>query len=183
MKHLLILPALFTFLGCATTMDDPVASVPVQVVAESSMKRFGVVHGYILRAAEKIPDELYSLRPVPEVRSIAELFGHIADSYKLVCGSALGEPLPEDVKRIEHTTSTKADLIQALTTNKAYCDRAHELLSGAKGAEMMPATGGLHPRVTLLFYNTAHSWEHYGNLVTYMRINGIVPPSSERAQK
>ena len=42
--------------------------------------------------------------------------------------------------------------------------------------------GGMSPRALILAFNTAHSYEHYGNLVTYMRLNKIVPPSSEGTQ-
>jgi uncharacterized damage-inducible protein DinB len=165
------------FLAASAAAQD--ASLPVRTVVDSSAAMFRAPRGFILRAAEKMPEEHYGFRPTPEVRTFAQLLGHIADGYTLVCASALGEPLPKDVQQTEKTTTTKARLIEALTKSGDYCERAHAELSGAKGAELIDWFGGRHPRATVLFFNSSHAWEHYGNVVTYLRIKGIVPPSSE----
>jgi hypothetical protein len=95
------------------------------------------------------------------------------------CTLALGQKLPVEIQQTEKTKKTKAQLIQALTASGDACDKAHATLSGARGAEMMDWFGVQHPRVTVLFFNSSHAWEHYGNIVTYLRLKGIVPPSSE----
>ena len=154
-------------------------TLPVKVIADSSAVMFRSPRTFILRAAEKMPEENYGFQPTPEVRTFAQLLGHIADGYTLVCASALGEPLPADIRENEKTKTTKAQLIAALTKTSDYCDRAHVQLSGPKGAEMMDWFGSKHPRVSVLFFNSSHAWEHYGNVVTYLRLKGIVPPSSE----
>jgi uncharacterized damage-inducible protein DinB len=154
-------------------------TLPVKTIVESSAAMFRSPKTFILRAAEKMPDEHYAFRPTPEVRTFAQLLGHIADGYTLVCASAVGDPLPTDIQQTEKTKSTKAELVAALTKASEYCDRAHETLAGAKGGEMIDWFGRKHPRATVLFFNSSHAWEHYGNVVTYLRIKGIVPPSSE----
>ena len=154
-------------------------ALTAKAIADSSASQFRVPSMFILRAAEKMPEEHYAFQPTPEVRTFAQVLGHIADGYNLICALAVGDKPPAEMQQVEKTKSTKADLVQALKDSAAACDRAHEQLAGAKGAEVMDWFGSKHPRVTVLFFNSAHAWEHYGNLVTYMRLKGIVPPSSE----
>jgi uncharacterized damage-inducible protein DinB len=154
-------------------------TIGVAAIARSSLAMFDPPKSFILRAAEKMPEEHYAFRPTPDVRTFAELLGHVADGYRLVCGMALGEPPPAEIRHHEKTTTTKAGLVVALRETSASCDRAHEQLAGPRGAEMAKWGSGEHPRVLILFFNSSHAWEHYGNIVTYLRLKGIVPPSSE----
>ena len=71
-----------------------------------------------------------------------------------------------------------SDLIEALTTAFAFCDEAYASMTDAQGAEMVELFGNEMAKSAVLAFNSAHNYEHYGNLVTYMRLNGIVPPSS-----
>ena len=80
---------------------------------------------------------------------------------------------------IEKTKTTKADLQKALADSFSACDAAYAAMTDAKGAEIVKFFGREQPKLAILSFNTAHDFEHYGNLVTYMRIKGIVPPSSE----
>jgi uncharacterized damage-inducible protein DinB len=147
----------------------------------SSLRLFGVASTYITKSAEKMPEEHYAYRPTPEVRSYAQLLGHIADAQYTICSMALGEKQP--VNDIEKTKTSKADLSKALTDSFAYCTKAHDTLSGAKGAEIIDGIRGKHPRVGVLYFNTMHTFEHYGNVITYLRMKGIVPPSTEGQQR
>jgi uncharacterized damage-inducible protein DinB len=168
--------ALLLLSSAAFAQDD---SLPVKTVVDSSAAMFRAPRTFILRAAEKMPEEHYAFRPTPDVRTFAQLLGHIADGYTLVCASAAGDPLPREVQQTEKTKTTKAELIEALTKTGEYCERAHAQLAGARGAEPIDWFGGKHPRATVLFFNSSHAWEHYGNVVTYLRLKGILPPSSE----
>jgi uncharacterized damage-inducible protein DinB len=173
-RHVLAICLLWPVCGSAQS-----ETLPVKTVVESSAASFRAPRTFVLRAAERMPDEHYGFRPTPEVRTFAQLLGHIADGYRLVCATALGEPLPADVQENEKTKTGKAELIEALIKTAEYCDRAHEQLSGPKGAEMTDWARARHPRATVLFSNTSHAWEHYGNVVTYLRLKGLVPPSSD----
>jgi len=166
--------------AAAPAAAQPSDSMPVKAVADSSQTMFTAPRNYILRAAEKMTEEHFAFRPTPEVRTFAEILGHIADGHYLVCSMSIGDKPPNaDIQHNEKTKRTKDELVQALMESAAYCDRAHAQLSGAKGAEMIDWFGARHPRVTTLFFNTGHDWESYGTLVAYMRLKGIVPPSSE----
>jgi uncharacterized damage-inducible protein DinB len=140
---------------------------------------YGFQKNILLRSAEKMPEENYSFRPADSVRSYGQIIGHIADGQYLFCSAALGEKNPEP--KIEKTKTSKADLIDALKTAFAYCDKAYDGMTDASGSQMVKLFGNDTPKLGALEFNNVHNWEHYGNLVTYMRIKGIVPPSSEQA--
>lgn len=130
----------------------------------------------ILRSAEKIPDNLWSFQPTPEVRTVAQLFAHVADGQYEFCGIASEGKVVE--KGIEKTVKTKAEIIAAVKEAFAYCDRAYDKMSDASAVETVPFFGRQATRIGAMDFNIVHTMEHYGNLVTYMRINKIVPPSS-----
>lgn len=134
------------------------------------------VRNNVLRAAEKMPEENYAFKPVPEVRSFGQLIGHVADAQFSICSPAKGMPRPE--VQVEKTKTTKADLLAWLKDSDALCDSAFTDLTDAKAVEPVKF-GRERARLTVLNMNTSHSNEHYGNIVTYMRLKGLVPPSSE----
>lgn len=134
------------------------------------------VRDFILRAAEQAPEEMYGFQPTPEVRTMGRLFGHIANANFMICGAATGDKGPgED---FEKTATTKAALQKALADSFAFCDKAYASMTDARGAEPVKFFGGQRARLSVLAFNTAHNYEHYGNVVTYMRLKGMVPPSS-----
>ncbi len=135
---------------------------------------------WVTAAAEQVPDSLYAYRPTPEVRSFGELIGHVAGSQNMICAVALGEAAPEE-DAVEKSRTTKAELVQALKESTAYCERAY---GQPLETTYQPATifGMEGTRFSVLTLNATHNAEHYGNIVTYMRLNGMVPPSSQPRQ-
>ena len=131
------------------------------------------------RTAEKVPEDLWSFKPTPEVRSFAQLIGHVADANFSICGAASGEKPPQS--GVEKSMTSKADLSKALNASIAFCDKVIAGMDDKKGMEPVKFFGGSQTRLGVLAFNNAHSFEHYGNLVTYMRLKGIVPPSSEKS--
>ncbi len=132
----------------------------------------------IIRSAEKMPEENYSFKPVPEVRSFGQLLGHVADAQYLFCSAVLGET--NRGPGVEKSKTSKADLVQALKDAFAYCDKAYDGMTDAQAATMVKFfVGGEQTKLMVLSFNTAHNNEHYGNIVTYLRMKGLVPPSSE----
>jgi len=130
----------------------------------------------ILRSADKIPDNLWSYQPTPEVRTVAQMFAHIADGQYEFCGMASEGKVVD--KGIEKTAKTKADIVAAVKEAFAYCDRAYDKITDASAVETVPFFGRQVTRIGAMDFNIVHTMEHYGNLTTYMRINKIVPPSS-----
>ncbi len=132
----------------------------------------------IIRAAEKMPEANYSFKPTPDVRSFGQLVGHLAEYQYIFCSGAAGEKPP--VTGIEDRKTSKADLVQALQEGYAYCDKIYSGMTDSKLAENASVEGRPRAILTILTLTIAHNDEHYGNMVTYLRIKGIVPPSSER---
>lgn len=132
-------------------------------------------------SAEKMPAEHFSFKPSPEVRSYGELFGHTMETQYFFCHAVKGGPDPVAGKKLEAITD-KATVIQMVKEAFAYCDDAFAGLSTTNATEMV--TLGTAPnerqaaRANQLTMVIVHGNEHYGNVVTYMRMKGIVPPSS-----
>lgn len=135
------------------------------------------VTAWIERAAEKMPEEEYGFKPDPAVRSFGQILGHVADADNLFCSIVLGEKAPSP--SIEKTKTTKAELTSALHDAFTYCGRAYDALTDASANETVKAFGGERNKLGVLWFNASHNLEHYGNLVVYLRLKGIVPPSSE----
>jgi uncharacterized damage-inducible protein DinB len=140
---------------------------------------YGRVENILLRSAEKVPEEDYGFKPTDAVRSYGQIIGHVADAQYMFCSIALGEKNP--APNIEKTKTTRADLIAALKDAFAYCDKVYDGMTDASGAQIIKLFGGDTPRLGVLMVNNMHDMEHYGNLVTYMRLKNIVPPTSEPA--
>jgi hypothetical protein len=174
MKHLTTAAAVAVMLILPTQTDAQSANPTMDAVkAQHNMPK-----GVLLKTAEKVPDAVWSFRPTPEVRTFAQIVGHVADANMMICGAgASDKPAPLNA---EKTLTTKADLSKALADSFAYCDKVMGAIDDKKAMETVKFfAGGMIPRSMVFAFNTAHNYEHYGNLVTYMRINKIVPPSSE----
>lgn len=135
----------------------------------------------VMEAAELMPEEHYSFKPSADVRSFGELVGHVTNTHYNFCSAAREVASPA---RINHETlKTKAELVAALKTSLEFCDAGYTGLTDPQ--VLAPAKFG-QAAITkgyALVYNIAHDNEHYGNMVTYLRLKGLVPPSSARVRR
>ena len=145
---------------------------------DGTQRTYDTVKNYITRAADKMPEEHYAFQPTKDVRTFGQLVGHIADASYMFCSAVAGEKSPA-TGSVEKTASTKADLQKGLASALAYCDSVWAKVSDNQAAEMVKGFWGEMPKLSVLSFNTAHDFEHYGNMVTYMRLKNVVPPSSE----
>lgn len=146
----------------------------------SSVKRdYQAIRDLMIRSAEKMPEEKYSFKPSPDVRTFAQQIAHVADDQYNLCAPAKNETRKAAYTAIEDSLSTKADLVRALKEAFTYCDGAYDALTDASGGEAPPG-GRMRNKFGMLNWNLWHTWEHYGNIVVYLRMQGLVPPSSER---
>lgn len=136
--------------------------------------------GFVIRSAEKVPEDLYEFRPTPDVRSMGQLYGHVADALFGMCATAAGSKPPRT--GIEKAVTAKTELVAALKEGVSYCNTVFDGMTDQKGTETVPFYFGPTPRLSVLYFAVTHTYEHYGNLVTYMRLKNIVPPSSEPAK-
>lgn len=138
----------------------------------------------VRRSADAMPEAKYNFKPVETVRSYGAILAHLAGASYEFCAAAKGEKPPFTEAGVEKSATTKAAIVKALDGAIAYCDEVYKTLDDAKAAQMVAGAfgGPQSARAQNLIGNTGHFQEHYGNLVTYLRINGLVPPSSQPRQ-
>jgi uncharacterized damage-inducible protein DinB len=149
-------------------------------MTDATKAQFAIVQGYLMKTADQVTEANYAFKPTPDVRSLGAIIGHVADANFSICSTASGAANPMKGVSVEKTKTSKADLQKALADSLTFCDAQLTAMTDAKGTEMVDFFGGKQPRLAVLAFNNAHNFEHYGNLVTYMRLKGMVPPSSQK---
>ncbi len=174
MKRLVAMAAAAAVLAFVPSSSGAQSANPLMASVKA---QHDLIKGNLLKTAEKVPENVWAFQPTPEVRTFAQIIGHIADSSLGICGAGAGQQAT--AINAEKTMTTKAQLSKALADALAFCDKVIAEMDDKKGLETTKFFGGPTARAMVVSFNTAHNFEHYGNLVTYMRINKIVPPSSE----
>ena len=133
----------------------------------------------IVESARVMDEANYTFKPVETVRTFGQILGHVAGANYVFCSAAKGEKTPHAEDAFEKLPS-KAEIVKVLADSVAYCDSAIAAMDDRMLAESieMPYNMGKASRASAILVNIGHNNEHYGNLVTYFRIKGIVPPSS-----
>ena len=188
MSRALMLAALITSLAtpaAAQTSDGGADELLSPSMAASLKAMHTVIRRNLAEAAAAMPADEYGFKPTPQVRSFAELIGHVINGNFFFCSMARGEK-PNFGGDYSKTTD-KAALVKALNEALAYCDDAYTGTTDANVAQAVTVQGrgGTKPttRGQVLMFNTTHNNEHYGNVVVYMRLKNHVPPSTARIQK
>lgn len=148
-------------------------------------RSFNVFANYMVMAAEMMPDAGYAFRPTREVRSFGEQIDHASGSHYSFCSQA-GVPAGVEKKPAPNlrAVTSKADIVKALRDSIAYCDSILAAASEAWLSEVVSGVGGSSSgliegmRAHALMYNNVHTAEDYGTITTYLRMQGVVPPSS-----
>ena len=169
--------AAMALLACTTSLS---AQAPANPVADGIRGGWNGAKRNMLGSAKVMPEAKYSFKPVDSVRTFGQILAHVAGANYEFCAAARGEKPPFSEDAFEKSATTAAAIQKALQDSIAYCDAAYASLDDRNAAEIIngPFGGGKEARATALMGNTNHNNEHYGNLVTYLRINGLVPPSS-----
>ena len=139
----------------------------ISVAAQSSpneelKKGFKLVNTWVVTSAEMVPADKYNYKPTDTVRTFGQLVAHITDSYNYFCARAVGNKV-EWSDAVEKGSTDKDAVMSKLKEAVGRCTAAHD----AKNPEFEP-----------LFTNVGHTNLHYGNIITYMRMMGLKPPSS-----
>jgi uncharacterized damage-inducible protein DinB len=138
-------------------------------------------HRNMNRLSQAVKAREYAFKPTADVRSFGELIGHIADSQNFFCGVAAGAN-PEYSDALEKAKTPKTARVAALKASMSACDETYATTTAANALEVVKAGKGDALRGMMLLDNISHDNEHYGNIVTYMRLKGHVPPSTARTQ-
>ena len=160
---------------CLTVMAQE--SVPVPSFVAEAKNDYTAVKTNLTKASEKMPEEGYSFQATPSVRTFGALIAHVTEVQLWVCGTLMGSKSkpPEPGK-------TKAELVAALKASFAACDSAYDSVTAVNQSQIA-GTGLLkRSRLAVLFLNNEHDNETYGTMSLYLRLKGIVPPSSEGAR-
>jgi hypothetical protein len=152
---------------------------PAQGAAPSSADAirayYSGIKNNILKAADKMPEDGYAFKPTPEVRNFGAWIAHVADAQTAGCSRALGAPKTPSAG----SKTTKADLVAALKDSFDTCDAAYSALTDANASETVQSFRGPTTRLAALAGNVVHDNECYGSIAVYLRLKGIVPPSTE----
>ena len=137
---------------------------------------------FVLATAEMLDEDMYAYRPTVQVRTAGQLLAHIANAQFGICSTAIGEESPAE-GNYEEIATTREEILAAVKASFDYCEEVYAKMTDEKAMEIKPFFGGERRRdmtvSAILSFNSTHTYEHYGNLTTYMRLNGIVPPSSQ----
>jgi len=160
--------------AAALTGAVSVQSQAADPLSSEAKQAYNQIKGNILKMAEVMPEENYSFKATPEIRTFGQLIGHIADSQMGNCSAVNGA-----MKQLGASSKTsKADLVAALKESNAECDKAFAALTDANAAEMVKTRRGERSRLGTLVGVTTHDNEEYGYTAVYLRLKGIVPPST-----
>lgn len=157
------------------------AQAPSDPLTAAMKRQWDGVALNLREAAEKVPEDKYSFKPSPDVKSFAGEVGHAANTHYFFCARIKGEPNPnkEDYEKV----TDKAALVKALVASNDYCSALFTTANDKWLLETVGEGAQAQPRGAVLSAHIAHSNETYGTMVPYMRMNGIVPPSTARAKK
>ena len=156
--------------------QQPRPPVPLETALQNQHRS---IRGFLAKGAEMMPEEHYGFKPTEAQRTFGALVGHIAQANFGSCAALLGEANPAQGKRLEQELTKKADLVKALNDSLALCDRAYAATTAANVTEMVTTGQTVSSRGGRISGNIAHNNESYGTMVVYLRLKGLVPPSSE----
>jgi uncharacterized damage-inducible protein DinB len=176
------LAVLVAVIGTGALIQAQAPAQAVGPVARSLQDAWNAAKRNITESAAVVPDGIYSFKAADSVRTFGQILAHIAGANHNFCAAAKGTTTKVAEDQFEKTATTRAAIVKALADSMAYCDSVFAGLTDAQLVDpiVMPFGMGNGVRSAAIVGNICHLNEHYGNLVTYMRINGVVPPSSRR---
>lgn len=170
MKRFVLTLLFAAFAGVASAQTTAPATITPMTALKASWQN---IRDLGIKSAEQMPEEHYGFQPTKDVRTFGQLIGHLANEHYMICAPGKGEKDPNSID-FEKTTK-KAELVKALRESAAYCDSLYNMIEQAASDVPM----GRRSRFGTALLNVTHDSEHYGNLVTYLRMKGLVPPSSQ----
>ena len=162
-------------LACAVALQaQPPQGAPPGVSGEVKQAYTNVKNNF-LKAADKMPEEGYSFKATPDLQDFGQRIAHIADANARTCGAIKGEQKALGAA----SKKTKADLVAALKESFDYCDPVFNGLTDADATTVVTMGRGQRSKIGALWGTVSHTNELYGYISVYLRLKGIVPPSSE----
>ena len=157
----------------------PMGPPPVPGPAGEVQRSYAAQKDNLLKTAEIMPADLYQYKPTPEVRTFARVVNHVTEAQARSCGVANGTA-PADMVKTPSDTADKDAIIAGLKVSFAECDKAFAATTDANFTEMFTVGQGKRSRAGLMWGTVSHDNEQYSTLAMYLRLKGLVPPSSEK---
>ncbi len=159
----------------------PAAAAPAGPTgpAAEAQRGYAGLKTNILKSADEMPAEDYQYKPTPDIRTYARVVNHITEAQGRSCGTA-NQTAAADMVKPPADTADKATIVAALKASFAECDKAFAALTDANVGEMFTLGQGKRSRVGLMWGTVSHDNEQYATLALYLRLKGLVPPSSEK---
>jgi uncharacterized damage-inducible protein DinB len=171
------------YLGCLLMATAADAQGPPQGpvgTATALQRNYAQLKNNVTASAEKLSDADYSFKPTPDVRTFGQLWGHVADAQFGQCSGPKGVANPRQGQPSFETLTTKAEVVKALADSFAFCDDVFSSLTDESAAQMISnGRGGQQSRAAALLGVVTHGSEMYGIGTVYLRLKGLIPPSTE----
>ena len=157
------------------------AQAPANPLSANFKASWTNISSLLARMAEKMPEENYRFKPTPEMADFGARIAHAINFNMRGCAAAKGETKPLTFS----AAPTKAEVVAAMKETNAYCDGVFNALTDADAMSMLTGgRGGPRPKFAVLQGMVLeHSQEMYGYMCPYLRLKGIVPPSSDRNER
>jgi len=183
LRHVLILAVAVPSAAAAQTTGAGYNDALSTSMASVAQKMHATIRRDLAEAAQAMPAEDYAFKATPDVRTFAQLVGHVVNANWFFCSQAAKETRPTTTN-FEAVTD-KAALVKGLNDALAYCDQVYSATTDATFSQPVRMSGATADTVrgAVLMFNTTHNNEHYGNMVVYLRLKGHVPPSTARQTK
>jgi len=143
--------------------------------------QWGITRDLVVNLVQIMPEEKYDFKPTPAIRSFREVVGHLILENYTFMSMVTGDPAPDKAKF--EVLKSRDELTKALSESYAFGERTLAALTDAKAVEKITMRGQSVVRWYPVLYNLQDSMNHYGNLVVYIRLNGLVPPRTAAASK
>ena len=175
----------------AATPNAQAKKTPPPTIASAVDQQVSILEREFVGAAEAMPDDKFNFAPgslnIPNseykgVKTFAEEVRHVAATNYLLWGAITGDKSPIESKEDNGPSSlkTKAEIVKYLKDSFALGHKAAQSLTAESAVALVPSPFG-QGQTTKLFcatFSVAHAFDHYGQMVEYLRMNGIIPPAS-----
>jgi len=177
--HTLTAAALLAAPAVGLAQTQPPAPQTITLAAQL-IRGYQNVQRNLAEAAQKMPDADYSFKPTADVRPFGQLVAHVALSQFGTCAALKGDAAAPHKDDKEETARTKAELITLLKDSAAYCDPLFTALKDEDLTALTPSRQNKVAKGLFLVGTNTHGNEMYGTMAVYLRLKGIVPPTTER---
>ena len=174
--------ALFVIPSASAAQPMPAPAGQTFAFAGEMLRGYQSVQQNLTEAAEKMPDEHYGFRPTPEIKPFGQLVAHVALAQFRTCSQLKGEPNPRKEEK-EEGTRTKTEAIALLKASAAYCDPLVSALTETTMTELTKMGENQVAKGLIPASLVTHGAEMYGTMAVYLRLKGLVPPTTERQNK